>query len=76
MQSIEIVPFILRSDLKLYDWLKPATIAINNGDAPLSANEKGPNTSNVLSHEIKFVIVTTGTANPTWVLKVTEINKY
>ncbi len=68
-------PFILEGDLKLYDWLKPTTISINNADTPAPTNQNGPNKSNVLSHEVKFEIVTTGTVNPGWKLKTATIGQ-
>jgi len=43
-------------------------MAIGLGDAPPPANASGPLQSNVLSHEVKFDIISTGTLNPGWVL--------
>ena len=68
-------PFILQSDLKLYQWLQAAMISINNSDTPAPANSSGPLQSNVLSHEVKFDIVSTGTLNPGWVLTMGSINQ-
>jgi hypothetical protein len=68
-------PFILASDLKLYDWLKATMIAIDNGDTPGPENAGGPNKSNVLSHEVKFDIVSTGGVTPGWKLTQTSFNQ-
>ncbi|KRQ15330.1 hypothetical protein [Bradyrhizobium manausense] len=68
-------PFILQSDLKLFQWLKATMISIDNGDTPAPADSGGPLQSNVLSHEVKFDIVSTGTLNPGWVLTMGSINQ-
>jgi len=68
-------PFILQSDLKLYDWLKPATIGIDNADVPAPANQNGPNKSNVISHEVKFDIVTGLAGTPGWKLTTATVNQ-
>ena len=68
-------PFILQSDLKLYQWLQATMISINNGDTPAPASSGGPLASNVLSHEVKFDIISTGTLNPGWVLTSGTINQ-
>lgn len=68
-------PFILQSDLKLYQWLHAMMISINNNDTPAPADSSGPLQSNVLSHEVKFDIVSTGTLNPGWVLTQGTINQ-
>jgi hypothetical protein len=68
-------PFILQSNLKLFDWLQATMISIDNRDTPAPADSGGPFQSNVLSHEVKFDIVSTGTANPGWVLTNGTINQ-
>jgi hypothetical protein len=68
-------PFILESDLKLFQWLQDTMISINNRDTPGPLDEKGPSKSNVLSHEVKFDIVSTGTATPAWKLTTSTINQ-
>jgi hypothetical protein len=60
-------PFLLQSDLKLSEWLFTAVSAamkntINFKTTTLVVKE------NVLQHEIKFAIITSGTLNPTWKL--------
>lgn len=68
-------PFILQSDLKLYDWLKPATIGMDNADVPAPTNPSGPNKSNVISHEVKFDIVTGLSGTPGWKLTTATVNQ-
>ena len=59
-------PFILLGNLKLFDWLWPAIIAENNRDFPPPATTDGPLGSNVISHEVKFVIDTSASLTPIW----------
>jgi hypothetical protein len=59
--------FLLQSDLKLSEWLFDAVSAsmtntINFRNTTLAV------TANVLQHEVKFQIVSSGTLNPSWVL--------
>jgi hypothetical protein len=68
-------PFILESDLKLFQWLQATMISINNRDTPGPQDQNGPYKSNVLSHEVKFDIVSTGTATPGWKLTRATINQ-
>jgi hypothetical protein len=67
-------PFILQSNLKLFDWLKATMIAMNNGDLPPPADEKGPLGSNVLSHDVRFTITSSGSVNPIWFLTRASVN--
>jgi len=67
-------PFILQSNLKLYDWLKPTIISTDNGDTPLPGSSNGPFKSNVISHEVKFDIVTSGSITPMWILQDAKVN--
>jgi hypothetical protein len=67
-------PFILESDLKLYEWLQAAMVSINNRDTPAPKDNSTPLKSNVLSHEVKFDIISTGTVTPSWKLTQSTIN--
>ncbi len=64
----------IQGDLKLYDWLTASMIAIDNRDFPAPANQSGPLKTNVLSQEVKFDIISTGTVTPSWKLKTSTIN--
>ena len=68
-------PFILESDLKLHDWLEAAMISIDNATTPAPYNPSGPNKSNVLSHEVKFDVISTGTLTPGWKLATSTVNQ-
>jgi len=68
-------PFILESDLKLEEWLMATMVSIGIGDTPALADQKGPFKSNVLSHEVKFDVISTGTATPAWKLTRATINQ-
>jgi hypothetical protein len=67
--------FILESDLKLYEWLQATMITIGLGDTPAPADQSGPYKSNVLSHEVKFDIVSTGSVTPAWKLIRATVNQ-
>jgi hypothetical protein len=66
-------PFLLQSDLKLSEWLFDAVSASMtqtvNFDVTTAAG-----TSNVIQHEIKFIIVTSGTLNPSWKISTVTVN--
>jgi hypothetical protein len=67
--------FILESDLKLEEWLFDTLVPIDIGDLPESVGPSGPFKSNVLSHEVKFEIVSSGNATPGWKLKQVTVNQ-
>jgi hypothetical protein len=65
--------FLLQSDLKLSEWLFDAVSAsmtntINFTNTALAVPQ------NVLQHEVKFQIVTSGTLNPSWMLTRLTVN--
>jgi hypothetical protein len=68
-------PFILESDLKLEEWLDDIVQAGVTGYNNLPTNPNAPLKSNVLSHEVKFDIISTGTVTPGWKLKQATINQ-
>ncbi|MFQ3453890.1 hypothetical protein PMN64_11295 [Bradyrhizobium sp. UFLA01-814] len=53
------------SDLKLYDWLHAALLP-NTTNIIAYQNSKNP--TNVIQHEVKFQIVSNGSATPSWKL--------
>jgi len=68
-------PFLLQSDLKLNEWLVDTVTIQNTGGGDFSMDTtKGPFGQSVLSHEVKFDIISSGTATPTWVLQRASIN--
>src|SRR5581483_10823704 len=68
-------PFMLESDLKLEEWLFATMVTSGLGDTPAPANQNGPFKSNVLSHEVKFDVISTGTVTPAWKLTRATINQ-
>ena len=59
--------FLLQSDLKLSEWLFDAVSAYMTRTVDFQATTLAVKT-NVLQHEVKFEIVTSGTLNPSWKL--------
>ncbi len=68
-------PFILESDLKLEEWLFDTMEASGTGNLPAPASVSGPFKSNVLSHEVKFDIISSGNITPGWKLKQSTVNQ-
>jgi hypothetical protein len=67
-------PFLLQSDLKLSEWLNDVyatslmqTVNFNESVAAASNN-------NVVQHEVKFIITTSGTLNPSWKISTVTVN--
>jgi hypothetical protein len=65
----------IQGDLKIYQWLLDSMVAIGIGDFPAPANQNGPLKTNVLSQEVKFDVVTTGTVTPGWKFATGTINQ-
>ncbi len=57
----------VQSDLKLYDWLAAAMLPSATGiiDYSVALDDQS---KNVISHDVKFEIVTSGNVTPTWTL--------
>ncbi|MHC2332848.1 hypothetical protein [Bradyrhizobium sp. USDA 4454] len=53
------------SDLKLYDWLHAALLPNTTN---IIAYQRSKNPTNVIQHEVKFEIVSNGSATPAWKL--------
>jgi hypothetical protein len=65
--------FLLQSDLKLSEWLFDAVGAQLTKTVDFKATTLAVKT-NVLQHEVKFEIVTSGTVNPSWKLTRVIVN--
>jgi hypothetical protein len=66
-------PFLLQSDLKLSEWLYDVygtslTQTVNFNLRTAAALD------NVVQHEVKFIIVTNGTLNPSWKISTVTLN--
>jgi hypothetical protein len=67
--------FILQSDLKLKEWLYDMVVAAGTNTVHFNKNKPGgPFKENVLSHEVKFEILSSGGITPTWKLTRVQIN--
>jgi hypothetical protein len=68
-------PFILQSDLKLREWLYDMVVAAGTNTVQFGKDvNSGPFKENVISHEIKFDVLSMGTATPTWKLTRVQYN--
>jgi hypothetical protein len=65
---------LVRSDLKLREWLQDylSIIGTQVGQAPVTAD--GALKDTVLSHDIKFEITTSGNITPSWILTRAVVN--
>jgi hypothetical protein len=63
--------FLLSSDLKLREWLVDVILAKNTGGISIPTDANGPFKSNVISHEVKFEVTTSGGLTPG--LKLTRV---
>jgi hypothetical protein len=67
--------FLVQSDLKLREWLYDEIMAV--GTLEIGA-PNGPNSilkQNVISHEVKFEVVTSGNITPAWKLIESTVNQ-
>jgi hypothetical protein len=65
----------IQGNLKQFDWLNASMIAIDNNNFPAPANQNGPLKTNVLSQEVKFDVISTGTVSPGWKLTTATVNQ-
>jgi hypothetical protein len=67
---------LMQSDLGLYEWLNAQVIAADTHKIQYSADySDGPFKTNVLSHEVKFDVTTSGSITPGWKLSRVLINQ-
>jgi hypothetical protein len=66
-------PFLLQGDLKLNEWLMDVQTAGNTGGTNLDTG-RVVFKDGVLSHEVKFDIVTSGNITPSWTFLTGSIN--
>jgi hypothetical protein len=68
-------PFMLESDLKLKEWLYDMVVAHGSGDVQFGKDVvSGPFKENVISHEVKFDVLSSGNITPTWKLTRVQFN--
>lgn len=66
----------MQTDLGLAEWLRDNVTASNTGKIKFATDySDGPLKTNVISHEIKFSITTTGNVTPGWKLTRFLINQ-
>lgn len=67
---------LMQSDLGLYEWLNANVIAADTHKIQYSKDySDGPFKTNVLSHEVKFDITSTGNLTPGWKLTKVMVNQ-
>jgi len=68
-------PFLLESDLKLENLLFDSQTASDTGQASFTETAQAVGGKNVIQHEVKFVVVSSGNVTPTWKLsRVWSVN--
>jgi hypothetical protein len=67
--------FLMQSDLKLKEWLFDNTMAEGTGQIVLPSKKDGPFKQDVISHQIKFEVVTSGNVTPGWKLTRLSVNQ-
>lgn len=67
-------PFLLQGDLKLNEWLMDVQTVANTGATDLNAGLAVFGKDGVLSHEVKFDVVTSGNITPSWTFLTGSIN--
>jgi len=66
---------IVQNDLKTKAWLNDQLLPYQTQEANLETSAKGVLGQNVLSHEMKFIITTSGGLNPAWTLTRGTVNQ-
>ena len=67
---------LMQSDLKLYEWLQANVVAADTHRVDYTSDySDGPFKTNVLSHEVKFDITTSGNITPSWKLSRVTVNQ-
>ncbi len=66
---------IFESDLRLREWLYDAINATKTRNVDFSNEASGPFKQNVISHEVKFEVITSANAIPGWKLARVTVNQ-
>lgn len=67
--------FLMQSDLKLKEWLLDNVMEAGTGEVSYPAKPNGPFKQDVISHEVKFVVVSSGNVTPGWKLKRVSVDQ-
>ena len=65
----------LQNDLKLKEWLFDVVMAVGTNEIGAPTDVKSILKQNVIAHEVKFEVVTTGNAMPAWKLLRVNVNQ-
>jgi hypothetical protein len=69
-------PFLLESDLKLENLLFDSQTAADAGQVNFTETARVGSGKNVIQHEVKFIVTSSGDLNPTWKLsRVWSVNQ-
>jgi hypothetical protein len=66
---------LLQNDLKLKEWLFDVIMAVGTREIGAPVDAKSILKQNVIAHEVKFEVVTTGNATPAWKLLRVNVNQ-
>lgn len=66
---------LVQSDLKLREWLEAQVTAVATRQLKIAGNSAGPWKQNVLSHEVRFDVVSSGNISPAWKLVRATVNQ-
>jgi hypothetical protein len=67
-------PFLLQSDLKLSEWLSDVAGASMMKTISIPESEAAASNNNVIQHEVKFIVTTSGTLNPSWKISTVTVD--
>jgi hypothetical protein len=67
-------PFLLQSDLKLSEWLYDIAGASMMNTISIPESQAATSNNNVIQHEVKFIITTSGNLTPTWKISTVTVN--
>lgn len=68
-------PFMMQSDLKLKEWLKINVTSSGTNLITFPTSNDGPYKQDVISHQVKFIVDTTGSLTPGWKLTRVQLNQ-
>lgn len=66
---------LVRSDLKLRDWLTSAVLGVGSGAVTIPTSSGTVVKQNALSHQVRFQVVSSGDLTPAWDLRNIDYNK-
>ena len=67
--------YMMQSDLKFKEWLKINLMSDFSGYVTYPTSADGPFKQNVISHQVKFIIETSGSFNPGWRIARVLVNQ-